>query len=130
MRIGLTNGVFDTFHRGHEYFLQRVWEHCDYLVCAVNSDESAKRLKGEDRPVNTLRERLQDVAPFCAAAIPFDGNTFTLIEAIRPAVYAKGSDWEEDKIIGLHLLKSYGGQLLLIPRLEGYSTTQILAQSR
>lgn len=92
MKVGFSNGVFDLLHEGHRYFLTACTEGCDYLIVAVNSDASVKRLKGDSRPIEPLDVRMTAVGEFANAVIPFEGLEDGLIMAIRPNVIFKGYD--------------------------------------
>ena len=92
MKIGFANGCFDRFHAGHRWFLTECLRQCDYLIVAVNSDASVKRLKGESRPFDTWAVRAGNVRTYAAAVIPFEGREEALILQIRPEVIFKGHD--------------------------------------
>lgn len=94
MRVGLYNGVFDLFHEGHLHALEEAGRQCDYLVVAVNTDASVRRLKGPKRPVDTLYLRILHIEQhkLVDAVIPFDGDRDTLIMAIKPQVVFVGYD--------------------------------------
>lgn len=121
MRIGFANGCFDCFHEGHRHFLERAAEQCDYLIVAVNSNESVGVLKGPERPQDLWLVRAGYVAAFADAVIPFDGNPVPLVQSLRPHVLFRGEDQHT-----FHVERSLIGELILIPRLPGLSTTQIL----
>ena len=121
-RIGFTNGCYDLFHRGHIFFLSKCYNYCDYLIVAVNSDESVRHLKGEGRPVNSLHKRLLDLNNYASAVIPFDGNVSKLVSIINPDIVILGYDqyWAE---------AAPHRTFTTIGKLEGFSTTlQIKAQ--
>lgn len=136
-RIGFVNGCFDCFHEGHEYFLKYAIANCDYLIAAVNSDASVKRLKGEGRPIKTWFERAMSVRSVASSVIPFEGREEPLLMAIRPDVIIKGYDHSPAETVqmvrnigwkdgaGAHLMR-----VLHAPLLMGYSTTKILEDSR
>lgn len=136
MRVVFTNGVFDCFHRGHMNLLRRCVELCEpkgMLVVAVNSDRSVRALKGPDRPHDSWERRAALLQGYCTQAlgrfpqvVPFEGDAYPLVAAIRPDVLVKGSDWTHDKIVGATLVESWGGQVVIVPRLLDVSTTKIL----
>jgi D-beta-D-heptose 7-phosphate kinase/D-beta-D-heptose 1-phosphate adenosyltransferase len=130
MLIGFANGVFDLFHSGHKHFLMRCSQQCQYLIVAVNSDESVKRLKGDTRPVHTYAQRMHNIARYCDAVIPFDGYEEGLIVHIRPQVLFKGYDHHFDPTRGsAQVAKGIGCAIVQINELPGYSTTRILHET-
>lgn len=123
MIIGFTNGCFDGLHPGHDHFLRQARAICDWLVVAVNSDESIRRLKGASRPFKPLAQRMLDLDRTCcpAAIIPFDGDPIPLLKQIRPHVLIRGWDQsDEGKEHAQHFVRS--------SLLEGYSTTALYAR--
>jgi D-beta-D-heptose 7-phosphate kinase / D-beta-D-heptose 1-phosphate adenosyltransferase len=117
MRTGLLTGCFDLFHEGHRYFLNSARRQCDYLIVAVNTDESVRRLKGDDRPRDSLTVRMMRVNSYADATIPFERHTLDLIRAIHPDVLIKG--WDQNSIG-----QEFAGETVRISRLPGFSTTQ------
>ncbi len=107
MKIGLTVGCFDLFHRGHRHLLRHCVEQCTLLIVAVNNDESVKRLKGPQRPHNNRVKRMADVRDeyfniqqlrmrtALVVVIPFDGDDEVLVAAIKPDVVFRGHDQSE-----------------------------------
>ena len=129
-----TNGVFDLLHRGHVTYLAQARALGAGLIVALNSDASAKRLgKGEDRPINTLADRMAVVAALESvnAVTWFDEDTpLALIEALRPDVIVKGGDYDMDRLPETALVKTWGGQAKALPFVAGYSTTQLVERIR
>jgi D-beta-D-heptose 7-phosphate kinase/D-beta-D-heptose 1-phosphate adenosyltransferase len=126
LRIGFTNGCFDILHRGHVSYLAEARKACDRLIVAVNTDASVRILKGEGRPVNDLESRALVLAGLASVDLvtPFDtGTPIALIEAIRPDVLLKGADYTIETVVGADVVQSYGGEVKLVPIVEGYSTT-------
>lgn len=123
MRVGFCNGCFDGVHPGHDHFLRRAHELCDWLIVAVNSDESIRRLKGANRPFRPLAQRMLDLDRTCCAAaiIPFEGDTLPLLEQIRPHVLIRGEDQSSEG-------HEYAVEFVRIPRLKGFSTTEMYAR--
>lgn len=121
MRIGFVNGCFDGLHTGHRFFLRESRKYCDWLIVAVNTDESIRELKGEGRPINILRQRILDLymCGFANAVIPFTGDPVPLIEQLPISVLIRGEDQSDEGRV-------YAGEFVRIPRLHGYSTTRIL----
>lgn len=123
--IVFTNGCFDLLHEGHLYLLKEAKKSGDILIVAVNSDASVKKLKGETRPIETLEIRLKKLSdlPEVDYVISFaDETPLQLIEKIKPTVLVKGGDYSPDNVIG----KQYAQQVVIIPLLEGFSTTKII----
>ena len=129
-----TNGVFDVLHRGHVTYLAQARALGASLVVALNSDASVKRLgKGDDRPVNTLDDRLAVIAALEAPALvtSFDDDTpLALILALKPDVLVKGGDWRPEDIVGAREVGSWGGAVHAIPFLHERSTTALLRKIR
>ena len=131
-KVVFTNGCFDILNPGHIMYLQKAAECGDVLIVGVNSDDSVRRLKGSTRPVNKEADRLAVLAGLQSVRylVIFDENTpENLIRLIKPDVLVKGADYEEKFIVGAEYVKSYGGEVVLIPILEGYSTTNIIQRS-
>jgi rfaE bifunctional protein nucleotidyltransferase chain/domain len=129
-----TNGVFDLLHVGHIALLEAARGEGGALLVAVNSDASVRRLgKGADRPVVPERERARLVAALeCVdAVVLFDEETpLALIRRLRPDVLAKGADYARDAIVGADDVEGWGGRVVRVPIVPGYSTTELLARSR
>jgi len=129
-----TNGVFDILHRGHVTYLAQARALGASLLVAVNSDASARKLgKGEDRPVNTLADRLAVLAALESVTLvtSFERETpLELILAAKPEVLVKGGDWKPDAIVGAKEVKSWGGAVHSIPLLAGRSTTSVISRIR
>lgn len=132
LKIGFTNGCFDLLHPGHISLLAQAKEACDRLVVGLNSDSSVKRLgKGDDRPVQMETARatvLASLANVDMVIIFGEDTPQKLIEAIRPDVLVKGSDYELAKVVGADLVQSYGGRVLLAELKPGHSTTDTIAR--
>jgi D-beta-D-heptose 7-phosphate kinase/D-beta-D-heptose 1-phosphate adenosyltransferase len=129
--IGFTNGCFDLLHAGHVNYLDWARRHCDRLVVGLNTDASVREQKGPQRPVNDEAARAAVLAGLSAvdAIVLFsDPTPLHLIEALRPDVLVKGSDYAEGDIVGAPEVRSWGGRVLRAPVLEGYSTTDILGR--
>ena len=129
--IGFTNGCFDLVHPGHVSLLRQARAACDFLIVGLNTDASVKRLKGEDRPVQSEMARAIVLASLASVdmVILFDEETpISLINAIRPDVLVKGADYTVEKVIGHELVQSYGGRVVLAALEEGFSTTNMIAR--
>lgn len=132
--IAFTNGCFDILHAGHVGFLQRAREEATLLVVGLNSDASVRAQgKGADRPVNPFADRAAVVGALQCVdyVVGFDEATpENLIRRIRPDVLVKGEDWAERGVVGREFVESTGGRVVLLPLLEGRSTTRILERIR
>jgi D-beta-D-heptose 7-phosphate kinase/D-beta-D-heptose 1-phosphate adenosyltransferase len=129
LQIVFTNGCFDILHIGHLRYLEEARAMGDVLVVGVNSDSSVKRIKGALRPIMPEMARAELVAGLhCVDAVTiFDTPTpLPLISHVKPDVLVKGGDWALDAIVGKDIVESYGGQVRVVPILEGYSTTEII----
>lgn len=128
-----TNGVFDLLHPGHLDVLDRARREGAALVVGVNSDASVKRLKGPERPIRTSAERAIVLAGLEAvdAVVVFDEDTpFDLVQAIEPDVIVKGGDYSPDTIVGADLVTARGGRVVVIPLVDGHSTTSTIEKLR
>ena len=128
-RIVFTNGCFDILHEGHLEYLQITANLGDRLIIGLNSDASVSRLKGHSRPINKLsfRQRLLSSLRFVDLVLPFEQDTpASLIEAIRPDVLVKGGDYTKQEIVGADFVESYGGSVIIVPFVDGYSSSQII----
>ncbi len=129
-----TNGCFDILHRGHVTLLGQARALGSALVVALNTDASVKRLgKGDDRPVNTLADRLAVMAALeCVSLVTwFDEDTpIERVLDCRPDVLVKGGDWPVEKIIGNREVTSWGGRVVSIPFIHQKSTTALLEKIR
>ena len=129
-----TNGCFDILHRGHVTLLGQARALGEAMVVALNTDASVKRLgKGDDRPVNTLADRLAVIAALeCVSLVTwFDEDTpIERILECRPDVLVKGGDWPVEKIVGNVEVAAWGGRTVSIPFIHQKSTTALLEKIR
>ncbi|MBK6339836.1 MAG: D-glycero-beta-D-manno-heptose 1-phosphate adenylyltransferase [Bacteroidetes bacterium] len=128
-KIVFTNGCFDLLHPGHIYLLQEAKKLGDLLVVGINSDQSIKRLKGTSRPIEELTKRIDNLAQLDCVdfIISFEDDTpIDLIKYINPSVLLKGGDYTKATIIGADLVERNGGNVVVIPLLKGFSTTNQL----
>ena len=128
-RIVFTNGCFDILHYGHVKYLQDARNQGDYLVVAVNSDASIKKIKAKNRPVIGQGDRLKMVAALSSVdfVVLFNAlNPLRLIKALKPDVLVKGADWNKQKIIGADFVESYGGRVLTVNSVKGRSTSALI----
>lgn len=132
--VAFTNGCFDVLHAGHVDFLKRCRREASVLVVGLNRDESVRSLgKGDDRPINRFEDRaavlgaLECVHYVVGFAEP---TPEALIRKIRPDVLVKGEDWAEQGVVGREFVESIGGRVVLVPLVEGLSTTAIIDRIR
>ena len=127
--IAFTNGVFDILHEGHIASLSQAASLADILIVAVNGDESVKRLKGPDRPINNENSRallLASMAVSDAVIIFHEDTPADLIKAILPDVLVKGGDYMIENIAGASDVLANGGKVVLADIVQGISTTGII----
>jgi rfaE bifunctional protein nucleotidyltransferase chain/domain len=127
--VAFTNGVFDILHPGHIFSLSQAAKEADYLIVGINSDDSVKRLKGKERPINHQDSRSLILASLLIvdAVIIFEEETpLELINAIKPDVLVKGGDYTIEQIVGAKEVIANGGRVVINPLIEGYSTTGII----
>ena len=132
--VVFTNGVFDVLHRGHATYLAQARALGASLVVALNTDASAKRLgKGPDRPLNNEQDRAAVMAALESVSLVtwFDEDTpVALISALKPNVLVKGGDYDMRKLPETQVVEGYGGKVLVIPFVDGYSTTALVKKIR
>ena len=127
-KVVFTNGCFDLLHPGHIHLLHHARALGDRLVVGLNTDESVHRLKGPGRPIVSEEDRAAVLSALGSVdlVVLFGEDTpLLLIKALRPDILVKGGDYRPDEVVGREIVESYGGQVRLIPFLEGYSTTGI-----
>ena len=131
-RIVFTNGCFDLLHVGHISVIEQARRLGDRLILAINSDRSVSKLKGPNRPVVGENERARVLAALAAvdAVVIFDEQTpLDLILATRPNVLVKGGDYNPSSVVGAKEVLSWGGQIHIVPTIEGISTTTLIEKS-
>jgi len=124
-----TNGIFDILHVGHIRYLQEAKKLGDMLIVAVNSDASTKRLKGDSRPINNENDRAEVLAALeCVDFVTIfnDDNPIKILSLLKPNVHVKGGDYSISQIVEKDAVEKSGGKVVLIPMIEGYSTTDII----
>lgn len=127
-RVVFTNGCFDLLHPGHVHLLNQAKALGDRLVVAINSDGSVRRLKGSGRPILSERDRASLVASLDCVdlVVLFESDApDDLLRCLRPNILVKGSDYKHEQVLGRAIVESYGGEIHLIPILNGYSTRRI-----
>ena len=128
--IGFTNGCFDILHRGHIKYLDEARKSSDFLFIGLNDDSSVKKLKGKDRPINNVKDRIEMLrrATFDDAfIIKFNESTpLKLIKKIKPDILIKGGDYKINEIVGSDFVKKYNGKVKTIPFVKGCSSSNII----
>ena len=128
-KIVFTNGCFDILHAGHVTYLQKAAQEGQRLIVALNTDRSVRELKGSSRPVTAEGDRACVIAALAAvdAVVFFDESTpLNVIEALRPDVLVKGGDYTRDQVVGATEVESWGGRVVLVPLVEGRSTSKLI----
>ena len=126
--IVTTNGCFDIIHAGHIQYLEEAAKLGDILIVGLNSDNSVKRLKGEDRPVQNQTARLSVMAalkPVDAAFIFEEDTPENFLASIKPDIHVKGGDYSRD-LPEKSIVENSGGKIVILSFKDGYSTTGIL----
>jgi rfaE bifunctional protein nucleotidyltransferase chain/domain len=132
-KIVFTNGCFDLLHVGHIRYLQEAKRHGDFLFIGINSDESVKRLKGKDRPLQNQNDRAEILAALACVdgvAIFTEDTPEKLIQTVKPNILVKGGDWKIENIVGAPFVQSYGGQVFSLQFVEGKSTSKLIEKAR
>ena len=128
-KIVFTNGCFDLLHKGHKDLLEKSSTYGDLLIVGLNSDISVKLNKGDSRPIQNQKIRLRSLLKYpCVDSVYlFDEKTpINLINLIKPDVLVKGGDYEPEEIVGALEVKSWGGEVKIIPLTPGFSTTSLI----
>ena len=128
-KIVFTNGCFDLLHPGHIEYLNNARSLGDVLIIGLNTDDSVKRLKGENRPINNEDDRAIMMASLecVSAVVHFSEDTpADLINHILPDILVKGGDYTKETIVGTQSVEEAGGIVKVIPFKEGYSSTKLI----
>lgn len=123
-----TNGCFDLLHPGHVALLREARAQGHYLLVAINSDASARKLKGEGRPVQDQAARAELLAAMADVdgVVVFDEETpARVIEALRPDVLVKGGDYAPDQVVGRDVVEREGGRVHIVPLVPGKSSSAL-----
>lgn len=128
-KVVFTNGCFDILHLGHIDYLSKAADLGERLIIGVNTDTSVSKIKGPNRPIIEEVTRLTKLASFAFVdgVILFDEETpIELIKSVRPDVLVKGGDYKISTIVGADFVKQNGGNVIVIPFLEGHSSTNYI----
>jgi len=128
-KIVFTNGCFDIIHPGHTFYLKKAKEYGDILIIGLNSDESVNRLKGAERPLNNAEDRaevLLSLKPVDYVVVFTDDTPLELIKRVKPDVLVKGGDYKKEDIVGADFVENRGGEVVVIPFVEGKSTSALV----
>ncbi len=134
LKVVFTNGCFDLLHPGHVAYLEQARSLGEALIVGVNTDDSVKRLlKGPGRPVTSEADRARVLAALACVdrVVLFSEDTpLELITALQPDILVKGGDYQLEEIVGREVVQARGGQVLALPFVPGYSTTELLERIR
>ena len=128
-KVVFTNGCFDIVHRGHIEVLARTADLGSKFIIGLNSDSSIQKLKGKNRPIINEQSRavLLAALSFVDAVVLFSEDTpLNLISTLVPDVLAKGGDYEIETIVGNEIIQQNGGEVILVPFVDGFSSTTII----
>lgn len=132
-KVVFTNGCFDIVHAGHVRYFEFCRSQGDVLVVAINTDESVRRNKGPERPVNNLDDRMTVLAGLGAIDLvaSFDATTpIDIITRVKPDILVKGEDYRNQVVVGREVVEASGGKVVLAPLWPGVSTTRIIERIR
>tara|TARA_Y100001935_G_C17154624_1_gene432201 strand:+ start:167 stop:658 length:492 start_codon:yes stop_codon:yes gene_type:complete len=132
-KIIFTNGCFDILHNGHLEVLFSAAKLGGKLIVALNSDSSVKKLKGKSRPINTEIDRKKFLSYFNfidSITLFYEETPYNLIKKLKPDYIVKGGDYKKEEVVGYDILKEYGGDVIIFPFIDGFSTTNIINQSK
>ena len=129
--VAFANGVFDLLHVGHVRYLEAAAQEADLLVVAINDDDSVRRLKGEGRPLMPASDRAELVAALRCVdyVVVFPELTVgPLLEALRPDVHCKGTDYTVESVPERDIVRGYGGRTAIVGDPKDHSTRDLLAR--
>lgn len=133
LTVALANGLFDLLHVGHLRYLEAAARECDRLAVAVNSDDSARMLKGPDRPVVPQAERAELLAGFaCVTWVSvFDDRTVeAVLRAVRPDVHCKGTDYSPETVPEREVARQLGIRVAIVGDAKQHATSDLLRRLR
>lgn len=128
-KIGFANGCFDNLHEGHKHLLTEAKKYCDILFVGINDDKSVKALKGKKRPFRGLDSRIEKLmeTELVGGVIAFntEEDLLGIIKELKPDIMIKGADYIGLSLTGDEYIRKIGGRVILIPLLQGFSTTRL-----
>ena len=127
--LGVTNGCFDLLHNGHLYSLKQAKSLCTYLIVLLNSDDSVRKIKGKNRPIQNenLRKKKLLATRLVNKVLIFDETTpLKKIKSLNPDVLFKGNEYNKKKISGKLYIEKNGGKVVLLKKIKNLSTSQII----
>ena len=128
-KLGVTNGCFDLLHNGHLYSLKQAKRLCTYLIVLLNSDNSVRKIKGKNRPIQSenLRKKKLLATKLVNKVVIFEETTpLKKIKLLNPDVLFKGNEYKKKKISGKKYIEKSGGKVVLLKKIKNLSTTQII----
>ena len=128
-KVVFTNGCFDIIHVGHIDYLLKARKRGDILVIGLNSDASVRRLKGKGRPINREGDRAKVLSALYFVdyvTIFNEDHPELLVRKLKPNIMVKGGDWKGREVAGADFVRSLGGRLVIVPLVQGYSTTAVV----
>ncbi|MGH9868840.1 MAG: adenylyltransferase/cytidyltransferase family protein [Candidatus Polarisedimenticolia bacterium] len=131
--IAFANGIFDLLHVGHARYLQAAAREADLLVVGVNSDSSARALKGDGRPLVPAAERAELIAALRGVSfvVIFEETSCdALLRALRPDVHCKGTDYTPETVPEAATVRSYGGRVAIVGDPKDHATRDLIAKLR
>ncbi|MGI6525705.1 MAG: HAD-IIIA family hydrolase [Bdellovibrionota bacterium] len=129
LKVGFTSGVFDLLHAGHAEYLETAKSHCDLLIVAVNSDTSVRQNKGPSRPIVSQEARATLIAALASVDYVFifeETTNRNNIDKLRPDFYIKAGDYSPEQLGSGPFVKSYGGEIIIVPFKAGFSSSSII----
>jgi D-beta-D-heptose 7-phosphate kinase/D-beta-D-heptose 1-phosphate adenosyltransferase len=132
-RLVATGGCFDLLHTGHVRLLRRARDLGDTLVVLLNSDASVRRLKGPDRPVMAADDRARVLAALAcvdAVCVFEEASPAAALDRLRPDIWVKGGDYRADRLPEAEVVARYGGEVVILPTVPGYSSSRLIASAR
>ena len=124
MKTVFTNGCFDVLHRGHVELLKFCKRIGDHVVVGLNSDDSIRRIKGEGRPINTLKDRkmmLEELRCVDKVIVFEEDTPYSLIQSLNPDIIVKGGDYTPEQVVGKDL-----AEVVIFGTIDGYSSTKTI----
>jgi len=128
-KIVFTNGCFDIIHRGHIEYLKEAKKLGEVLIIGLNSDDSVKRIKGENRPINSEEDRaeiLSQLKPVDFVVTFYEDTPYELIKNIMPDILVKGGDWKIEEIVGNDVVIKNGGEVKSLKYFPDRSTSKVI----